>query len=248
MLQAVADAFELRESTLSRSALRRLTLLAVGSLPIAFYMPLTISGRALTMSPAQVSATKLVMTASLVCLVWFALHRVVNRFFFADRYLDEWEIGIKRRSTAFGFQVFMWSGAARMIAAAVLGDRHAWLDAPARMGDVFGVVVALFFLGMYAQVFHVLANLSPIDDDDMARNGTAKRRLGLTMGLTALALLLSGAAVGQSIATDGRLDAVRQACEARDSRVKRVEIDWFRVASAECADGSDPRRPTAPAG
>ena len=248
MIQALANAFELRDSTLSRSALRRLTLLAIGSLPIAFYMPLNISGRVLAMSTAQVTATLLGMTVSFLCLVWFASHRVVNRFYFADRFLDEWEIGIKRRSMAFAFQVVMWAGAALLLAALALGDGHTWLRAQARAGDVVGIVAALFFLGMYAQVFHVLANLRPIDDDRAARDSTAKRRLGVTMGLTALALVLSGAAAWQSIATDARLDAVRESCEARDSRVKEVKIDWFRVASAECADGGSAFSAPAPAG
>lgn len=168
MFKLYSDLFRFKESTLSRSSLRRLWVLLVLSLP---FVPLLLLLRLnlATELPALEAIHSAVdgpvgysiFAVSFVAWVVLLSTRVMNRFWARDRYLDEWEVQTKRASMTFAFQVMAYLWAALFLVVLIMQN----------FSPVDGIGVSLLttsvtalFLSIYAQIFFLLTKLRGIDE------------------------------------------------------------------------------------
>ena len=159
MLKSLARVFEFKENSISKAALRRLLVLMVLSLPT---FPLTILYKFGYFSNPVIETIVLIAVAiGLISTFAFMSTRFVNRFYFPDKYLDEWEIRVKHKSMAFTFMVMFWIVPLLILAVMLIGGFNR---------EVSGIVV--FFWGMgfllglcYVQIFHALWQVRPIDPE-----------------------------------------------------------------------------------
>jgi hypothetical protein len=160
MLKSIARVFEFKESSISKSTLRRITIALLLTIP-AF--PLGVMRiYDLFSNPIVDGMAKGLMIVGLICLIYCMSTRFVNRFYFPDKYLDEWEIGIKHKSMAFSFMIMFWVVPFVIVAALIASSGAVW--------EVSGIVV--FHIGMaillglcYIQIFHALWQVRPFDQE-----------------------------------------------------------------------------------
>ena len=157
MLQSLARVFELKETSISKGALRRILILMVISLPT---WPLIIMKHygILPENGLGAVATGLSVVGAISMLA-FVCTRFVNRFYFPDKYLDEWEIKIKHKSMTFAFMCLVWIWAP---AAIILLNSHN-LELNLKGFDVAIWSVGLMLSLLYIQTFHALWQVRPID-------------------------------------------------------------------------------------
>lgn len=158
MLKALAKSFEFDESSISKQKLRRILILMILSLPMwplfmmDYYSLLPDNGLG--------TAALIVMIVGALSMLGFISTRFVNRFYFGDKYLDEWEIRIKHKSMAFTFMVMLWIIFPLIFI--VINSLNYIPNSAEELG--------LWFLGfwlttLYIQTFHALWQVRPIDHD-----------------------------------------------------------------------------------
>ena len=157
MLRSIARVFEFKESSISKSTLRRILIFMLISLPawplvtLDYYEMLPVNWLG--------SVSAIVILVGVISMVMFVSTRFVNRFYFPDKYLDEWEIRIKHKSMTFAFMSIIWFVAPIVIVMALIPDL-----------SLSGEEVSLWFVGfllllLYIQTFHALWQVRPIDEE-----------------------------------------------------------------------------------
>jgi hypothetical protein len=198
MLKALAKQVELEETSISRKTLRRLTFALLISLPV---WPLLIldhagllEGQGGWFETSAGSIVKLVIVlVSLLALLIIATSRLVNRLYFPDRYLDEWEIKIKHKSMTFAFQVLMWLFVPILAILTLMGLPDAQVSGEVLMSALFAVLM----LTVYLQTGHAVWQVQPIEDADL--DGGATPMSKRVTGLLAVAALLLIVVVGMTV-------------------------------------------------
>jgi hypothetical protein len=162
MLKAIARMFEFKEASISRGKLRLILFSMVLSLPtwpivMADYYDLLPDNGIGTFATAA-------MFAGALSMLFFVGTRFVNRFYFPDKYLDEWEVRIKHKSMTFAFMVIVWGSAPVAVIIAMAKKNYVL--------SLSGEGVAIWLVGLllvllYVQTFHALWQVRPIDEDEM---------------------------------------------------------------------------------
>jgi len=99
MLKLLARGFEFKETSVSQKTLRRILILMVLSLPTWPIMMLDAYG--ILLHDVIGHAALLLMIIGAISMFCFVCTRFVNRFYFPNKYLDEWEVKVKNDSMAF---------------------------------------------------------------------------------------------------------------------------------------------------
>lgn len=188
MMKLYAKTFELTESSISARSIRHLRLVAFGSLP---FLPLVILMILFGM-PKGYSAIPFLVLLILSAILLFVVltSRIVNRVWSPDKYLDEWEIALKRRSMTLAFMVTMYVALFLAIISYV-GLEYLPSEASdnprAGLFTIFSVVVGV---GLYSQVFSQLSFIEPMDEDELEKDKYIKTSSRGILGVIALVLLL----------------------------------------------------------
>ena len=176
MLKWYADMFRFNSKTISHAGLRRVRVMYVLSLP---FVPLVLlvgayeSGLAtLPDSGAAGLATWTALMAllfvSMIAVVAMCLTKFVNRFWARDRYLDEWELGHKHASMAFGFQFAFYAAAVMFLASFALTEWIGWTGPTLTLTNALTLTLGVMLVGFYAQIWYLLQNIRPVDVADGA--------------------------------------------------------------------------------
>jgi len=183
-----ADITRLTEHDMSEFKLKLMRFLTIISLPFAPLLGIWQLQLFHNVLPEWLLGLLVIVTAIPLFLV--CISRLVNRVWVRDKYLDEWELRVKHRSMAFGFQVVLY-------VVAILGGIGIVADMigfkvpafpPASIG--YGLF-ALLMLGMYAQIFAQFSMIEPIDEDDLAPAEPSRRPIkGAVMSVIAIFTLL----------------------------------------------------------
>ena len=159
MLRILARAFEFKQTSISKNKLRWILIMMVLSLPV---WPLMMLDFYDVLPSGWVSQAAFVMIiAGLISMGGFVCTRFVNRFYFTDKYLDEWEVRIKHKSMTFAFMAMMWVVAPMSLI--LIGTQDYSFN-------LSGLELSLWLLGfvlilLYLQTFHALWQVRPIDED-----------------------------------------------------------------------------------
>ena len=157
MLQALARVFEFKETSISKKTLRRILILMLLSIPAFPLSLLNLYDLYPNQSLEKIGSFAIVV--GVISMFCFLSTRFVNRFYFPDKYLDEWEIAIKHKSMAFAFMVMFW--AAPLVILALLGLSNFQFDASGEI--VFFCGMSILLALCYIQIFHALWQVRPID-------------------------------------------------------------------------------------
>ena len=159
MLKSIARVFEFKESSISKATLRRITIALLLTIPA---YPLAIMRMYdLFPNPIAEGIAVLFMTVGLISLVYCMSTRFVNRFYFPDKYLDEWEIRIKHKSMAFSFMIMFW--VVPFVVLALMAFINFEFDVSGELIVFCGMAILLALF--YIQIFHALWQVRPIDQE-----------------------------------------------------------------------------------
>ena len=173
MLKLYADLFALTEESISAKSINRLRWLTIGSLPIlpivAFMKTFGLKSLRV-FGPSSLYLAVLVLTifvVSLICAVPVLFSRIGNRIWAPDKYLDEWERDMKRKSMAMAFIVVMWVtgaiGVSLNFAGKLIGPYIS--DNPTILP--FLIILTVLGTGIYTLIFTQLSLIEPIDKDEL---------------------------------------------------------------------------------
>lgn len=159
MLKTFARAVEFNEKSISKKKLRQILLLLIFSLPTLPLGLLHYHGAL----PDNLLGTLgyIGFLAGALSALGFFFTRFANRFYFPDKYLDEWEVRIKHKSMTFAFMVFVW--VFPLLLLVVYGMLDGVFDMTNKSLIVWGCAILTFL--MYIQTFHALWQVRPIDED-----------------------------------------------------------------------------------
>ena len=192
MMKFYADLFALTADSISEKSIKRLRWLTIGSLSI---IPLTVF-LILYGLPKGYSAIAffIAYVAAAIFTVTVLLARIVNRVWSPDKYLDEWEKDLKRKSMTLAFMVVIYVAIGLGISLEVLGGFVAPLVAESSRKLSYLVIFLLLSTGFYTQIFKQISLIEPMDEDELDGQGyivtSARSILGIiTLGIV---VLLSG--------------------------------------------------------
>ena len=165
MLKSLARGFEFKETSISKKTLRRILILMVLSLPTWPIMMLDIYG----ILPDNVfgHAAIALMFIGAISMMCFVCTRFVNRFYFPNKYLDEWEVKIKNESMAFAFMVMAWGLVPIALTVMIILDFTMTSEASLTM-SVEAIIIwfaGFLLIMLYLQTFHALWQVRPIDEE-----------------------------------------------------------------------------------
>lgn len=166
MLKWYAETFKLSGRELTATAIKRIKLLTLLSLPA---LPLIITDVFLEIPDHLNMPFFFILVPSFMAFVCLCFTKFVNRFFARDKYLDEWETAKKHQAMAFAFQVMLYCFSAVLVIG-VLGDVFSiFQNVITRSFDLYeiGVVASgMMMFGFYVMHFFLLTNVKPIDESD----------------------------------------------------------------------------------
>ena len=165
MFKFYADLFALTADSISAKSIRRLRWLTIGSLPLlpmfvftAFYgLPDGYSTIPFT----------IVFLLSIICTFSVLFARIVNRVWALDKYLDEWEKDIKRKSMTMGFMAIMYFAMALVVGWDLFNDILAPLVSDNPKSIPMLILGSIVGIGIYTQIFTQISLIKPIEGDDL---------------------------------------------------------------------------------
>lgn len=182
MLNAVAKIFEFNEASVSPKKLRQIFVLMILSLPV---WPLLMAGHYGYLPKNGVGVLASVVTViGAISMLCFVCTRFVNRFYFPDKYLDEWELTIKHKSMSFSFMVLVWIVAPVVLLLMAFNDFDLTIS-----GEQLGLwIIGLLLVMLYLQTFHALWQVKPIDEDELGEP-VKTSKLGLMIFVVAISVM-----------------------------------------------------------
>lgn len=190
MLKAMFDIFEPTEKQLTPAAIMRLRISMVFGF---FALPIFA---AVELLPLEDSVRMVAIIMGVICyigLVYGLVTRMANRLWVPEKYLDESEIEIKRRSASLAYQIMMFTVAALIATFFVLSPKGSDFTVSARsLVYLFGSLMCAFFC---FQTFVAAMMIKPLSDGDIEVTPMDKR-YGLIIGGGLITLTLIGAVIG----------------------------------------------------
>jgi len=188
MMKFYADLFALTADSISAKSIRRLRWLTIGSLP---YLPL-IAYLILFGLPHGYAAIPF-MVSFLLCSVLtitVLLARIVNRVWSPDKYLDEWEKDLKRRSMSMGFMVVIYATMGLGMLWGVSNDLLISLAGENVTSIPLVFVILIVGIGFYTQIFTQLLLIVPMDEDDLEEPQYVVTSARSILGIVALLVIV----------------------------------------------------------
>ena len=187
MMKFYADLFELTAESISAKSIRRLRWMTIGSLP---YLPMIAYG-VLYGLPRGYLALIFILFFVLcsVLTISVLLARIVNRVWSPDKYLDEWEKDLKRKSMTMAFMVVMYLALGMGVLWEFLNGylTSVTVENPKAIPLLF--VIGIVGVGFYTQIFTQLSLIDPMDEDELENDKYIKTSSRSVIGLIALFLV-----------------------------------------------------------
>lgn len=211
MLNWYAKTFELTERHMTKSYIRRTSVL---SWILFLALPLDLIDLEWVVEKYGVFWEYVILVFAIIPLSAFFIIGVsplVHRFWTPDKYLDEWELDVKRRGMAAGYKIL---AIALLCSVFYIGTKIDYTGSTdpqisiERVGNfAFGFLIIAFFAQIQAQ----LRKIKPIDVDELDDELRGRRRIGGKIAISvAVFLLLFGPAMIQGI-SDGYTEAHNEA-------------------------------------
>ena len=166
MLNWYAKTFRISEKNITKAGLRRtkiLTWLALLIVPIETFL-----GDWLEQLDNSVGNTILytAIIVSVISLIALLFSPLVHRFWARDKYLDEWEIEIKRKGMSAGYKVLFGALVIGIAFSTLVVDYSAPPETDISFLDFDDVAFALLILAFCVQTLTQLNLIHPFDDTE----------------------------------------------------------------------------------
>lgn len=225
MMKFYADFFTLTEESISAKSIARLRWLTIGSLPIlplvAFLKVFGLSGLKVfgSMSIYVGMLFIILCVVCLICAVPVIFSRIGNRIWAPDKYLDEWERDMKRKSMAMAFIAVMLVTGAIGASVALLHKFNAPLLSENPTALPFLIILSVLGTGVYTLIFSQLSLIEPMDEDELEGPKYVVTTARSILGVIALffvvifvAGVLSGIFFGHQQHNDDHHAAAKETC------------------------------------
>jgi len=163
MLKWFYQKIKIRERSLSAGSLLRLRICSVGALVFA---PLFTAIELLRFGSIEGPLRWAVIIAFMACLLPVAFSCIANMLIFSDKYLDEWEIRLKKRSEAFGYRCFVFTLAPLVLALVLVQNESSWIDMTLSFNQIIFVAVNVFFAMILLPIIYASWSQRPLDDGE----------------------------------------------------------------------------------
>ena len=188
MMKFYANLFELTADSISKKSIQRLRWLTLAALPI---VPLTIFLFLEGLPDGYMAIPILiVLIMSMICSSTVLLTRVVNRVWSPDKYLDEWERDLKRKSMTLAFMVVIYVALGLILALEFFGGLIEPLVAEYPTSLTYLFLFILISTGFFAQVFKQLSLIEPIEEDELDKPEYVVTSARSVLGAIALVLII----------------------------------------------------------
>lgn len=167
MLNWYANTFRITEKSITKAALRRtkvLTWLALLIVPLEiiigdWFDELT--------NGLLITGVVILILVSLIALIGLLLSPLVHRFWARDKYLDEWEIEVKRKGMSAGYKVLFGALVIGLIYSAAVTDYSETSEQAVSALRLDSLGFALLILAFGVQTLTQLRLIRPIDEEDL---------------------------------------------------------------------------------
>ena len=165
MFKWYADTFAFDDNTISKRSLFLLILATVISIPV---FPL-LAWASLIGFPENYDLILIVtLVISFIGFVYVCFSKICNRFWARDKYLDEWELSLKREAMAFSAQLIAWIAAVGLLMIVLL-QAMGFLEPEniiLRSDHLFFGFLTVMLVILYSTHFYILAKLKPVDAEE----------------------------------------------------------------------------------
>jgi len=188
MLRGYASAFEITERHLTRKYIQRISILS-WIIFLSLLLDFIDSDWAFDSAPAIVSiALTIALFVFIVATIMLLCSPLVMRFWARDKYLDEWELDVKRRGMKSGYTVLLFALLAATIYFGFKVDYSIDLDQVAvSLLDVAEWSFSLLILAIFFQIQTQLRRIRPIDadewDEDIVEKKTIKWKIFMILAV-----------------------------------------------------------------
>ena len=184
MMKFYANLFALTAEYISEKSIRRLRWLTIGSLPT---LPMTAFLVLFGLPKGYLAIPFMIaFVACFVMMTSVLLARIVNRVWSPDKYLDEWEKDLKRRSMTMAFMVVIYVSIGMGIAWGLLDNVVAPYVAENPETLPILLLVSIIGAGFYTQIFTQLSLIVPIDEDELEKPQYVVTSARSILGIVAL--------------------------------------------------------------
>ena len=160
MLKWFYQKIKIQERSLTSSSLLRLRICSVGAL---IFAPLFTAIELLRFGSIEGPLRWAIIIAFMACMVPVALSRMADMLVFSDKYLDEWEIRLKKRSEAFGYRCFVFTIAPATIALVLMQNNPNWTDMTLSFSQIMFAMVNAFFAMILLPIIYAAWSQRPLD-------------------------------------------------------------------------------------
>jgi len=223
VLNWYANTFRISEKNITKSGLLRTKVLAWGTLLI---VPLEVVNTDWNDNSENVfllTIFALLIFAALIALIGLLLSPLVHRFWAPDKYLDEWEIDVKRKGMAAGYKVLFGAVIVGLIYSAFTTDFSASEPAEFSRFQLDSLGFALLTLTLGVQTLKQLSLIRPIDENEIEADTSEGTSIGARIAVVfAIFMLFFGPPMFQGV-VDGFTDAADGVPPATKSRSDKVD-------------------------
>lgn len=163
MLKWFYQKIKIRERSLSASSLLRLRICSIGALVLA---PLFTAIELLRFGAIEGPLRWAVIIIFMACFLPVAFSCIANMLIFSDKYLDEWEIRLKKRSEAFGYRCFIFTLAPVVLALGLVQNQPSWIDMTLSFNQIMFVAINIFFAMILLPIIYAAWSQRPLDNSE----------------------------------------------------------------------------------
>lgn len=200
MLNWYATTFQISEGNITLSGLRRARILAWLTLLI---VPIELTSETWIerQAPSVEWMFGIAIVVSLVAFIALLFNPLVHRFWARDKYLDEWEVDIKRKAMSAGYKALFAILFIGLAYSAFTIDYSEGVEASVSLHRVDTLAFALLIFVFCVQVLTQLHLIRPIDGEDIAFSGPSHSPVWARIAVVfAILMLFFGPAFFQGIA------------------------------------------------
>lgn len=165
MLNWYANTFRISEKNISKAGLRRTKILTWLTLMIVPLEILSQDWLDTSENMFLLGGFAGLIIVALISLIALLLSPLIHRFWARDKYLDEWEVEVKRKGMSAGYKVLFGALVVGLIYSAVVTDYSETSEQAVSALKLDSLGFALLILAFGVQTLTQLRLIRPIDDE-----------------------------------------------------------------------------------
>ena len=190
MLSWYANTFEISEGNITLTGLRRTRVLAWLTLIIVPLEILSWGWIDAALPPVLETLSGLIIFVSLMAFIALLFNPLVHRFWARDKYLDEWEIDVKRQAMSAGYKVLFGILFLSVIYFSFTLEFRDGIKQGVSLERVDSLVFTLLLFTFCVQVLTQLHLIRPIDGDEIEVSGPSRSPVWPRVAVVFLILML----------------------------------------------------------